>query len=75
MQHDSPVDIFYRSTRKINIEREFTPIPIDCGGCQGTGEIKLYDEEYGVYPTGEYDVCPDCLGSKYIKIEKDLMQL
>lgn len=73
MQHHSPIDIFHQSTKRIDVIHEFTPIPIECGFCGGSGKIKVYDGE-GI-PLLEYHKCPYCLGEGHIEIECDLMQL
>ena len=68
MQHLSLIDIFNQCVNMDNVEHKFTSVNIECGRCQETGEIDIYDEEYGVYPIGK-DVCPFCFGKKYINIE------
>lgn len=70
MQRHSIVDVFYQSTQQVDAQYEFTPALIECGHCQGTGEVEVYDDE------GErFDICPACLGERHIKIEGDLMRL
>lgn len=68
MQHLSLIDLFNQCTNMENIEHKFIPANVECGRCQGTGEVDMYDEEYGAYPIGK-DACSFCLGKKYINID------
>jgi len=79
-QSHSMVDIFNECANKLNIEHKFTPLPIECGHCQGTGQIEMWDVYYSYggenwHPTGKFEPCSHCNGKKEFLIEQDLMWL
>lgn len=72
MNSKSIRDIFYENSRHSSIEYDFIPIPIDCGACGGTGQQEIYN---GNFPTGEYEPCNTCDGSKMRTVKKDITEV
>jgi hypothetical protein len=68
MQHNTLIDIFNQCANMENVEHKFMSVNIECGRCQGSGEVDMYDEEVSAYPIGK-DVCPHCNGKKYMNVE------
>lgn len=65
-------DTFNQTTLHRDPKYKFTPTPIECGECNGSGKVEIYKD---IYPTGEFENCPKCNGSGFFKINRDLMVL